>query len=303
MRRFLHGLIPVALLLTVAGCGAPRGDSNREGSADGLSSPPAGAPTQASSDRATMGPDVAPTAAPGVAFTYRHAFALEAQRIAEVQESHAQACEALGVSRCRVTGMSYRRINEHEIEGMLQSKLEPSLARRFGRVGLETVQQAGGILVESQISGTDVGTGLRANDRSIAQLREDLQRIERQLADPNIPASQKTMLRSQAEALRQQIRAIEENREEQQESLATTPVTFLYGTDEDVGNRPNWGRSLREAGDGFVWGLYGLMVVLARLLPWIVLGGLIWFLVRLVRRRVARGRTAEHQEAPETSAT
>ena len=184
--------------------------------------------------------------------------------------------------------MSYRRRDEHEIEGTLEFKLEPALARRFGQAGLETVEQEGGMLVESRISGTDVGTGIRADERSLAQLREDLQRIEQQIADPRVPASQKQALRYQAEALRQRIRATEENREEQQESLATTPVSFAYGTDENVGNRPNWNQTLREAGNGFVWGLYSVFVLLVTLLPWIVLAVLGWLLVRWTRRRFVR---------------
>src|SRR4051812_2612282 len=53
-------------------------------------------------------PDIAPRAAPGVAFNYRYAFRLPPKRIAQVQEEHAQACEKLGVARCRITGMLYR---------------------------------------------------------------------------------------------------------------------------------------------------------------------------------------------------
>jgi hypothetical protein len=242
----------------------------------------------AAESRAAAGPDVRVTAAPGVAFEYRHSFALEAEKIAEVQERHAQACEALGVSRCRITGMTYRRLNEHDIEGMLQFKLEPGLARRFGQVALQSVQEAGGILVESQITGTDVGSGVRADTKSIQELNADLQRIERQLADPAVSSREKEALRYQAEEIRQQIRGTEQSRQAQQETLATTPVTLRYGTDDYGTNRPSFNRTLRQAADGFVWGLYGLTVVLVTLAPWIALGALLWFLVRLLRRRLRR---------------
>jgi hypothetical protein len=36
------------------------------------------------------------TAAPGVAFFYRYAFSLPAEKVATTQEAHAQACEKLG---------------------------------------------------------------------------------------------------------------------------------------------------------------------------------------------------------------
>lgn len=283
-------LASLALVLALAGCGSQERDSKELETFDAAEpAPPQTTESTAAAPQAvsTRAPDVAPTAAPGVAFNYRHAFALAPERIAEVQERHAAACEALGVSRCRITGMNYRRRNEHDIEARLQFKLEPSLARAFGRSGLQVVQEAEGMLVESEISGTDVGTGIRANTRSIEQLREDLARVERQLADPSVPASRKETLRYEAEQIRQRIRAIETTREDQQESLATTPVTFAYSTHEDLGERPNWERSLANAKDGFVWGLYGLFVVLVSLLPWMVLAGLAFLLVRWARRRLA----------------
>ena len=298
MRRSSFRLLVAAVSLTaLAACGGggPQRSSQDLKTYDVQEAPSAANASATAESRASAGPDVRVTAAPGVAFNYRHSFALEAEKIAEVQERHAQACEALGVSRCRITGMSYRRLNEHDIEGMLQFKLEPSLARRFGQVALQSVQEAGGLLVESQITGTDVGTGIQADTRSIQQLTQDLQRIERQLADPSVSSDEKEALRYQSEQIRQQIRGTEQSRQAQQETLATTPVTLQYGTDDYGTNRPSFARTLRQARDGFVWGLYGLMVVLVTLSPWIALGGLIWFLVRLLRRRFRRREAASEE--------
>jgi hypothetical protein len=277
-------------LVAIAACGGPgpSREPDRERGRQVSESASTAVPASADSASRAAGPDVRVTAAPGVAFNYRHSFALEPERIAGVQEQHARACEGLGISRCRITGMHYRRLNEHEIEAQLEFKLDPSLARRFGQAALEQVQQAGGMLVESQITGTDVGTGIRADTRSIEQLSGDLQRIERQLADPGIPSAQKETLRYQAEQLRENIRKFQDSRETQAETLATTPVKLDYGTDDYGTNRPNFARTLRQAGDGFVWGLYGLMVVLVTLSPWIALGALLWLLVRALRRRFRR---------------
>ena len=86
------------------------------------------APADSTASRAG-GPNVGPTAAPGVAFNYRYAFRLAAPRIAAVQEQHAQLCERLTVARCRITGMRYRVVNERDIEAMLAFKLDPAVAR------------------------------------------------------------------------------------------------------------------------------------------------------------------------------
>lgn len=234
------------------------------------------------------GPDVSPTAAPGVAFNYQYAFRLGSERIAEVQEQHARTCEQLGINRCRITGMNYRLVNEREVEAMLQFRLEPALARRFGRAGLEAVQQADGMLIESRITGEDVGTGIAANTRSIAQLQEDLRRLEQQIADGGVAAREKDGLRVQAEQLRQQIRAAEAARSDQQASLATTPMTFEYGSGSFGSDRPDFGEAAANAWDTFLWGLYGLFVTLTVLLPWVLALGLFLLVLRAVRRRFPR---------------
>src|SRR3546814_7722197 len=63
---------------------------------------------------AARSPNIGVTSAPGVAFIYAYAFRLDDSRIAAVQEEHAAACEALGTTRCRITGMTYRLIRENE---------------------------------------------------------------------------------------------------------------------------------------------------------------------------------------------
>ncbi|MGZ8421284.1 MAG: hypothetical protein ACXWU3_17635, partial [Allosphingosinicella sp.] len=141
---------------------------------DSAAAPSMGPSPEMSRASTAGGPNVSPTAAPGVAFNYRYAFRLPAERIAQVQEQHARTCEGLGIARCRITGMRYRVVNERDIEAMLAFKLEPTIARRFGQAGVEAVAEAEGVLVESEITGTDVGTSIRAAGRSIAEMNEEL---------------------------------------------------------------------------------------------------------------------------------
>ncbi len=138
MRRRMASLMVLAAML--AGCGKVAEDS------------PTG-PQQL--------PDVALTAAPGVAFTYRYAFRLPFDRVAAAQEAHAQACERLGIARCRITGMQYRVLGEKRTEGMLSFRLAPDIARRFGKAAEGEVRTAGGALVDAEITGTDGKAGDR----------------------------------------------------------------------------------------------------------------------------------------------
>ncbi|MEA3018425.1 MAG: hypothetical protein QOI38_3147 [Sphingomonadales bacterium] len=307
MRRLL-ALVPLFLALSACGGGYERSDaprdsgegsvSNSMGEATDTASAPPPSMTPTAEQRSAAGPSVSPTAAPGVAFNYRYAFRLAAERIAAVQEQHAARCEALGVNRCRITGMLYRRHDDQNIEARLSFKLDPSIARIFGREAVGMVTQAEGMLVENEISGTDVGTSIRQAGRSIAEMREELARIEARLRG-RIGAGEKSDLEYQAQQLRASISAAEQNRAEAQESLATTPMTFVYGSGHLVpGPQPRrpLGESLDDAWENFLDGASVLFVLLVTLLPWILLGLAVFLLVRWIRRRFFR-RT-EQVEAP-----
>ena len=297
MRRSLPFL--VLLLATAAACSRSNPDrsqtydpsqgsaSNAAASADVSESiAPRG---QASRDG---GPNVGVTAAPGVAFNYRYQFRLPPTRIAEVQEQHAQMCEHLTVARCRITGMYYRVNSEHDVEAMLAFKLDPAVARTFGREAVEGVVRAEGMLAESEINGEDVGTQIHAANRSIAEMQADLQRIEARLRTPNLDPDEKARLEDQAQDLRDTIRAGSAQRDEAQQSLATTPMVFRYASGE-----PTLGQSLQDTGNGFLASLYILLRVVIALLPWALAAGLIAAIILYVRRRLAKKAAAAETEA------
>lgn len=327
MSRSLVPIVPIALVAMLAGCGGQQQEGGQEGPAQDAAPPMSTGPSPASppppppppppttsptttrenlttfdASERSGGPNVSPTAAPGVAFSYSYAFRLEAERIAVVQERHAAMCEQLGPNRCRITGMLYRVRNERDIEARLDFKLEPSIARRFGREGVNIVVQAEGMLVESQIAGTDAGSTIRQAGRSIAQLEEDLRRIEARLAG-RLSAGERQSLEYEAQQLRQSIRAVRDNREDAQESLANTPMTFVYGSGDLVpgsdARRPVRD-AVRQAGSNFVDGVAVLFVLLVTLLPWAVAALLGWLGFRAVQRR--RARTAAKAEAAAAAA-
>jgi hypothetical protein len=237
-------------------------------------------------DRATdseAAPGITPTAAPGVAFNYHYAFRLPAAQIAGVQEAHAQACEKLGLARCRITGMSFRRTSDDDIEARLDFKLDPAIARAFGKQGIDVVTRADGLLAEAEISGEDAGSAIAAATRDEGQLAEDLRKIEAQLARPGLGTAERSQLQAQAQQIRDSIRAAQAGRAEKQESLARTPMSFAYQSGDMA---PGVRRSLHNGIANLVGGFEALLTVAITLLPWILLGLLVWWPIRrfIVRR-------------------
>jgi hypothetical protein len=288
----MRSKLPFLLLAPLAACGSGDSGGSRDSQvhrseeslttadvAESPNSPPPAAPS------------IGVTAAPGVAFNYRYGFRLPAQRISQIQEQHAQACEKLGIDRCRITGMKYRLVNDKDIEAMLAFKLDPAIARQFGKNGVDLVQQAQGMLVESEITGEDVGTEIVAAARNEASLGEDLARIEARLKQPKLGSSERTELQIQAQQLRESIRGSRTGRAEKQETLAKTPVVFNYGSGDlapGFDERPSIGKALARAGDNVVEGFAAILLIAITLIPWVVLLALLFLLWRLVAPRVSR---------------
>ena len=242
-------------------------------------------------------PGVDVTAAPGVAFDYRYAFRLPGNRISQVQEAHAQACEKLGVDRCRITGMRYRLVNQKDVEAMLALRLDPKLARQFGKDATGAVEKADGMLVDQEITGEDVGTRIAGATRSEAELREELRRVEAELARP-VPmvrgsvapqaAVDRQSLLDRAEEIRGQLRALGESKDSDKQALAGTPMVFNYGSGSVVPGfdvRSPLRDALQQAADNFVGGFAAILVILITLIPWLLIAAVAIWAFRRARKR------------------
>lgn len=250
----------------------------------------------------SVAPGVDVTAAPGVAFNYRYAFRLPSNRIAATQEAHAQACERLGLERCRITGMRYRLVNQTDIQAMLALRLDPAIARGFGKQATEIVTKADGMLVDQEITGEDVGTQIKTATTNVARLRADLAQIERELAAMRANDPRRGELVARAEEIRTQIRSLTETRDAGEEALAGTPMVFNYGSGSVVPGfdvRSPIRDAIENAGNNFVDGFATILVLLITLIPWALLLALVVWLVNWSRRRWNWGANGYRGDSPE----
>ena len=242
-------------------------------------------------------PGVDVTAAPGVAFDYRYAFRLPGNRISAVQEAHAQACEKLGIDKCRITGMRYRLVDQKDVEAMLALRLDPKLARQFGKDATAVVDKADGMLVDQEITGDDVGTKIAGATRSEAELREELRRVEAELARavpmvkgnvaPQAAVDRQSLL-DRAQEIRGQLRALGEGKESDKQALAGTPMVFNYGSGSVVPGfdvRSPLRDALQQAWDNLIGGFAAILVILVTLIPWLLIAGLAFWAIRGARKR------------------
>lgn len=301
MRRSLS--ILALLLATAAACSQADGDRSTarpnsaadqpanaaEAASDSeLSAIPPELPAPRARPSRESGPGIDPQSAPGVAFDYRYSFRLEADRVAEMQQEHQRLCERYG-PRCRITGMDYRAANEDDVEAMLSFLVDPEIAGQFGRESVRAVEAADGELADSQVSGTEIGTGLKRDTGALEELRAELGRIEDRLARGNLRRGERNRLEDERQALRQQIAGLRDATSEQERQLATTPILFRYGSGNlapGPARGPSVSQAFENATDSFRAGINMLLVIVVTLSPWILSALAIWWLVRLFRRRV-----------------
>lgn len=233
-------------------------------------------------------PDIAPSAAPGVAFSYGYDFKVDDRRISGLQETHAAACEKLGIARCRITGLRYSVGENEQVSAMLQVKLDPTIARQFGKGAVANVEHVGGKLVNAEFSGEDEGSTIRTTAAQRSDIETRIAEIERRLNGLKPGDRERTELQQQLDELRRQASEARQRIAASEERLANTPMTFNY---YGKGGVPGFGgeNPIAEAWRLMVSSAVTLVSLLLKFvavaLPWAVLLAL---LVALYRSRVGR---------------
>lgn len=223
------------------------------------------APDQASSSGesaadSARAPDISPTAAPGVAFSYDYDFQLPDRRISEVQEQHARACEQLGLAQCRIAGMTFGIDENEQINASLKLKLDPAIARDFGSKASKLVDASDGRLVNLQISGDDVGSGVDLSRARKVELERRIAELETRLSRLRAEDSARGALIAQIDGLKEELANQDRSIAAGQMQLANTPMMFeYYGSGGVPGFR---GNPIREAWHTFM----GTLVLLVRFL-------------------------------------
>ena len=266
----------LVLLLLVAACGKKEEAAS---SADRMAKPEA------------AGPSVGVNAAPGIAVSYDYGFRMAAARIAAMQEQHASACEALGPATCRVAGLNYDVARDRSVTGMLELRLAPAAARRFGKAAVDAVVQGGGMLASARIESENAGATISQAQEQGASYAEEKARIEKQLAQPGLGSGERRELQERLATLAEAGREVKATQAVAAVKLADTPVVLHYESgevDQSLSDGPLLG-AIKDGWGNIVAGAIFLVWAVVSLLPWALAGGLALWGWRWGRRRWAKG--------------
>jgi hypothetical protein len=232
-------------------------------------------------------PDISPGAMPGVAFDFAYEFSMPDDKIAASQEAHASACEKLGLARCRITGMSYSVDQDDEVTAELDLKLDPLIARRFGKSAELTIAQNDGKLIRLDIGSSDEAQAIDQATNQKVSTSAQIAGLQQELAKVKPGTEARANLLKQLQSLEQRASGQSQEIDEHQAALASTPMKFRYfGRGGIPGFR---GNPLRDAWHTFVatcaWLIGMILQAIAILVP---LGLLLGILIVLWRARPMR---------------
>jgi len=278
-RTALVAFITPALLLSA--CSAEKAKDSAPAVSEAVSS------TAESSAADAAGPGIGGAVAPGVAFTYAYAFTLPAKAVSSVQREHAAACERLGTSRCRVTGMSYEQPGSEDVSARLDLLLAPDLAHRFASEGIAAVERAEGKLDHASINGENAGDAIKVSQSDSAAIQAEVERLQARLAAKGLTSAERVELQQQVAELTGQLRGQAADRKAKEASIATTPVTFIYSNEGLLAGGNTFGKAAGASLNSMEAALALVTLAAGVVLPWALLIGLIVLAWRGLRRRNA----------------
>lgn len=222
-------------------------------------------------------------ASTGTGFDYRYAYRLPGNRLKGVLQSNADACDRLGPARCRILSMRYRVDDANHSKAVLTIRVDPAIARNYGDAVTANVTGSDGVLVDTEITGTDATSAAR-NAAVINRLQDQLGNAR----SANTPEGA-----ARANRIQNALATIAEVEASQGQTLATAPLLLTYESSNALGGLGSSNANLRNAGETLQNTMAQLVVVLAGVGPWLVL----MLLVVLGLRWIIHGRATGPAEA------
>lgn len=254
----------------------------------------------ASESAGLAGPDIDPIAAPGVAFTYNLTLGVPDRRISALQEKHADACVALGLTRCQIVGMNYQLVDEDRVEGSMRFLLVPTVATDFAREATTEAEKVGGRKLASQFNGQEVQIGIDQSRERSSAVQDRIDAIERELRG-NVSRDRRAELNDELANLRSQLIQERQTRQGDQKRLNLSPLDIRYAGASVYSDTPlsQIASEATRAGKGSLTLLFTVLVYLVTVvLPWLLALALLVLGLRWVAKKTEAWRLRRAQERP-----
>ncbi|MBV9884219.1 MAG: DUF4349 domain-containing protein [Sphingomonadaceae bacterium] len=243
------------------------------------------APEQMASPPPPSPPGIA-VSLPRIAYTYGYRFRLDRERIAAVQEAHLAACRRLGPALCRVTAMRRGGAGEDDPGANLKLQVAAPLAERFGQALVGIASGGGGDTADRSIAAEDLSRQMIDSEARIRTREILIQRLTALLQTRSGNIAQAVEAERAINGAQEELEAARAALADISGRVAMSAVEIDYAP---RGPAPESANPIAEAfgqvGAAAMSSLGAIILIVGVALPWAALGGLIFLLVRAVRRR------------------
>ncbi len=224
-----------------------------------------------------------------LAYRYHFNFAIPSNALESVSQKAIDTCASAGMDKCRVVNSSLNRYDDDNISANIELRVAPDWFENFKRGLVSDSDTAGGKLTGSNVSSEDLTIAISDNDAKLNALKTLRSRLHGLLetkgnALKDIIAVERELARvqGQIEGSTARLRVLRTR-------VSMSQVHLSYETKSVAASRSSFTpikRALHDFIGTVAQGFAGVIRFIAFILPWLVIGiPLLWLLRRIWRRR------------------
>lgn len=220
-----------------------------------------------------------PQGMPQIAYTYDYGFRVDTDKLAPLQQQHADLCVAKGANVCRIISMNQSGSSGDYGYGRLHIEVVADKARDFGKELATAAESAGGEQISTSITGEDLSKQIvdtEARLRARTLLRDRLMEV---LRSRNGTVAELVEAERGVAQVNEEIDQARSWLSEMRGRVAFSDVTIDYQS----GSRSSGGFwepiswAFSSAGSAIGRAIGAIIMIFATLLPWVLfIGGGIW---------------------------
>ena len=224
-----------------------------------------------------------------LAYRYYFGFSIPAKNLEAVTEKALQSCRVAGMGKCRIVTSSLNKQSEDYLSASIELRVEPEWFKTYQESLKLDSKDGGGKLTNSTVSSEDLTIAISDSGAKLGALKtlrtrllsllekegsrvKDLVEVERELA----------RVQGEIEGTTARLRVLKTR-------VNMSEVHLNYETKSVAASRSSFssiGYALNNFLETVAGGVSGIIFVIAYLLPWLIFGiPLLWLLRKLWRRR------------------
>lgn len=260
----------------------------------------AAAPQAAPAPNAPPAPNVPAVTTPMLAYTFTYELEASAAKAKALMQSQIKACNDAGPTICQVVGASQNSSESAQFQGQVEMRAQPAWLARFRDQIEPQTAQAGGKVVSANVSSEDLTRAIVDTEAGLRARTLLRGRLEELLTHRNGELSELLEVERELARVQGEIDATQSELAVMRTRVATSKLVITYRS-SGVLATPGTVSPLGQAVNSFIGiilgGVAAMIYIVAFLLPWsLLIGLLLWLFRGPIGRMRERGRARKEAQ-------